>query len=307
MAYEVESIATPNVPVQTTPQMREERVVDPYKGVSRMPKSGQTNTSETTSVASTAEPVKAPEESLSLSPAAAALARKERAFHQEKLALKAKEAALEKERLELSEFKTMKERLQAKDYSAIEGMVPYDEYTNYHVNKLNGSSPEAQALQEMKSEIETLKKSQSDDVSKRFEAAVKERRTAVTGLVESDPQFSRIKRAKQEETVVQHILDTWEHDGLELTPEQAAKEVEEIIAEHAKKWSALAEDLPATPVTETEKAAELPPLKKGVVNTLTNNMSVTGEIKRPNRSFNGMTDTERYAEARRRAEEKLKG
>lgn len=307
MAFERESIAPNDSALTNQPQiqMREERVIDPYRQVARPPKVGQSGINNGTIPGAAAETATAPAaESVSLSPAAAALARKEQKFRQEQLALKAKETALEKERAEIAEFKALKSKLDAKDYAAIEGMVPYDEYTNYHVNKLNGSSPEAQKLTELEEKLTTLQKSQADDVSKRFEAAVNERRTAVKTLVESDVQFSSIKELKAEEAVVQHILDTWEKDSVDLTPEQAAKEVEEIILERAKKWSALSKITPkAEP--EADKKNELPPLKASV-KTLTNDMTAVGEIKRPQKSLHGMSDSERWAEARRRAEEKLK-
>ncbi len=307
MAYEREAIA-PNasaLPTQPQAQMREERTLEPYKHVARPHKIGQPDTSVGTQQGAAAETAAPAAESVSLSPAAAALARKEQKFRQEQTALKAKEAALEKERLEIAEFKALKARLDSKDYSAIEGMVPYDEYTNYHVNKLNGSSPEAQAVAELKTDLEGLKKAHQDDVTKRFEAAVSERRTAVKKLVETDEQFTSIKELKAEEAVVQHILDTWENDSVDLSPEQAAKEVEEIIVERAAKWAALSKVKPKIEPEAEKKSQELPPLKTGV-KTLTNNMAATGDIKRPTKSLYGMSDTERWAEARRRAEEKLK-
>lgn len=307
MAFEREAIAPSAnaVPSQQPMEMREERVINPYqsRGIAKI---GQSNIDSSGQRQSpTEEPVKAPDESVSLSPAAAALARKEQKFRQEHAALKAREAELEKEKLEIADLRAMKEKLAAKDYSAIEGMVPYDEYTSYQVNKLNGQSPEAKALDELRQDLEGLKKSQQDDVTKRFEAAVSERRTAVQKLVQTDSQFLGIKALKAEEAVVQHILDTWEHENVDLNPEQAAREVEEIIKEREQKWMEISKQRQPQTETADNAKAELPPLKSSV-NTLTNNMNATGEIKRPNRSFQGMSDQERYAEARRRAEEKLK-
>jgi hypothetical protein len=302
MGYTSEAIAPQGeAPVLQAPS-RPDRVVEPYRQRPG-PKVGQNAISETPAAAPAAEPTVQPTESVSLSPAAAALARKEAKFREAQAALKTKEAELEKERNDLAELKGLREKLNAKDYSAIEGMVPYDEYTNYHVNKLNGTSPEAKAIDEVKSEVERLKKVQADDIAKRFDAAVNERRTAVKRLVETDAKYSSIKELAAEEAVVQHILDTWEHDNIDLSPEQAALEVEEIILERAKKWSSLSKVRPSgEPVVE--KSVELPPLKSGV-KTLTNNMNATGEISRPKRSFQGMSDSERWAEARKRAEEKL--
>lgn len=309
MAFEREMIA-PNTSAQSSQpqaQMREERTIDPYKQVQRPIKIGQANTNVGAAQSAAAEePAAVPAESVSLSPAAAALARKEQKFRQEQASLKARETALEKERLEIAEFKALKAKLDSKDYSAIEGMVPYDEYTNYHVNKLNGSSAEAQKIAELEAKITDVDKRHQDDVAKRFEAAVNERRVAVKKLVSDDVQFSSIKELNAEEAVIQHILDTWENDNVDLSPEQAAKEVEEIIVERAGKWAALSKMKPKTEIAEADqKNLELPPLKASV-KTITNDMAPTGEIKRPQKSLHGMSDSERWAEARRRAEEKLK-
>ena len=281
--------------------MREDRVVDPYERAARANKSpiGQSDINSGSSAP--AEPG-IPAESVTLSPQMAALARKEQKFRQEQQKLKADSEAIAKERAEIAELKALKAKLDAKDYSGIEGQVDYEAYTNYLIEKQSGSSPEQQALKALAEKVELVEKSQKDDVSKRFEAAVNERRKAVVSLVETNEEYSSIKEMKAQETVVQHILDTWEHDNIDLSPEQAAKEVEEILVEKANKWASLTK-LKASGLQVDDKKS-LPPLKPAI-KTITNNMTAQGEIKRPVKSFHNMTDGERYAEARRRAEEKL--
>jgi hypothetical protein len=307
MAYEVENIgsniAGPNLPKET---MREERVVDHRAGDSRIKaaqaavqaKSGQSNTVVN---ASSAETQNTPAESVTLSPAAAALARKEAKFRQQQQELKSKSDALEAERAEIAQLKGLKAKLANKDYSDLEGMVDYNEYTNYLIEKGSTSTPEQEEIKRLAAKLDSVEKSQKDDVSKRFDAAVNERRTAIKQLVTSDVAYSTIKELGAEETVVQHILDTWEHDSVDLTVEQAAKEVEDLLVEKATKWS----NLSKIKTQGVQEKKELPPLKSGV-KTLTNNMAPTGEIKRPMKSFDGMSDSDRYKEAYRRAQEKLK-
>lgn len=310
MAYEVEAIA-PNPssqPVQPSQVLKESRELDPYRSnprvtVGQTDKGVQPSVQPSTSVDTKSE-VK-PEESaptVTLAPAAAALARKEQKFRQQEQALKEKELALEAERAEIAELKALKAKLAAKDYSDVEKLVKYDEYTNFLIDRESATNPEQQALKKLETELEAVKKAQKDDVDKRFEAAVNERRKAVTDLVASKEEYSSIKELKAEEHVVQHILDTWEHDSIELSPEQAAKEVEELLLERAAKWANLSKVKGQT-VKPLEEKATLPPLKP-TIKTLTNNMT-TSEIKRSVKSFSGMSDAERYAEARRRAEEKI--
>lgn len=307
MSYERSPIADSNsaIPTAAPIQMREEREIDPYASAARALKAAatppigqQTINSET--VNATEAPV-VPAESVTLSPQMAALARKEQKFRQSEQALKAKEVALEAERAEIAELKAFKAKLAAKDFSGIESQVPYDDYTKYLIEKSEKLTPEQETLRALQAKVDGVEKAHKDDISKRFEAAVNERRKAVTELVETKPEFASIKKAKAHEAVVQHILDTWEHDNIDLSPEEAAKEVAQELKERANSWKAILDE--EAPPAGGQK--QLPPLKPGL-KTLTNNMAATGEIKRPVKSFQNMTDVERYAEARRRAEEKLK-
>ena len=209
---------------------------------------------------------------------------------------------MEAERKEIADLKAIKAKLASKDFSGIESLVDYNDYTNYLIEKDSKSTPEQDEIKKLASKLDSMEKAQQDDVSKRFDAAVNERRTAIKALVGSDTTYSTIKELKAEEAVVQHILDTWEHDNIDLSVEQASKEVEDLLVEKATKWASLSK----VKTQASQEKKELPPLKSNV-KTLTNNMAPTGEIKRPQKSFEGMSEQDRYKEAYRRAQEKLKG
>lgn len=316
MSYERSLISdTPtSLPSVPAPQMREERVIEPFRSSSvRLTKAmetvasnqnGQNAQSSGETLAKVTEEQVTPAETVTLSPQMAALARKEQRFRQNELSLKAREADLATQLKEVADLKALKARLAAKDYSGVESQIPYDEYTQYLVEKMNQTSPEAQALKELAAKVDGVEAKIKDDVSKRFEAAVQERRRAVKDLVLNKPEFIAIKKAKAEEAVVQHILDTWEHDNIDLSPEDAAREVSKELLARASQWKSLLEEEQEQPNQGDEKR-NLPPLKPAI-KTLTNNMLATGEIKRPIKPLHLMTDQERYVEARRRAEEKLK-
>lgn len=310
MSYEKSLISesTSALPQSNPLIMREDREIDPYRASKAHSKtmeaaeSGQTTVNE--SEIKPVETTDKPPEAVTLSPQMAVLARKEQQFRRSQQELRAKEQALEAERAEIADLKALKAKLASKDYSGIEDLVKYDDYTNYLIEKESNLSPEQQALKKLEAKLETLESSQKEDVTKRFEAAVSERRKAVTQLVETSEEFSAIKELKMQEAVVQHILDTWEHDNVDLSPEEAAKEVEQELIDRAGKWSALTKLKPkAEPLLDEKK--QLPPLKPGI-KTLTNNMAATGEIKRAVKPLHLLSEAERYAEARRRAEEKLK-
>jgi hypothetical protein len=291
MSYEKEAVAPATTPTQSNAIMREDRLVDPHRLVPK------TTVPQTTSGQSTISETK----EVTLSPKVSELARKEQKYRQQEQDLKTREAALTEKAAKIARFEAMETQLKAKDYSGLEGVVDYNEYTNYLIEKQRGLDPNQEAVKKLTQEVEDVKKAQIADIEKRYEAAVSERRKAVVALVSTDTNYASIKELKAEEAVVQHILDTWEHDNIDLSPEQAAKEVEEVLIEKAKKWSSLSK---LAAVAATEEPAGKKPLP--AAKTITNNMTVSGEVTRPNKSFAGMSDGERYAEARRRAEAKLK-
>lgn len=307
MSYETEAVATSAsaLPNQSAPTMREERVVSPYGPAgpkSLTPLASTESVGQSDKVTGTVpEDTRPTEDTVKLSPQVAALARKEQRFRQQQQELEKERASIAAEKTELAQLRGMKEKLAAKDFSALDGLVDYNEYSQSQIDKLNGVDPTQEAIKKLEGKITDLEKSTQDNVTKQFEAAVNERRIATKALVDASPEFSRIKKAGAQEAVVQHILDTWEHDSEELSVEQAAKEVNEILLEKAKKWAAILEEDKEAPVEGEKK--QLPPMKQGL-KTLTNQVTA-GEIKRPAKSYQHMNDSERWAEARKRAEEKL--
>ena len=305
MAYEREAVSesASAIPSQASIPTREVRVIDPYSHSSRLAAvmakreaaAGQTTTSGSSAVAETTPPAA----TVTLSPQVAALARKEQRFRQQEQALKAREEATDAKLAKIARLEAMEAKLAQKDYSGLDELVDYNEYSQYQINKLNGTDPNQEAIKALEAKIDKMTKSQEESTSKLFEAAVNDRRIAVNKLVETSQEFSGIKKLKAQEHVVQHILDTWEHDNIELSVEEAAKEVNSELLERAKRAAALLQ--PDAPAVDTKK--QLPPLKQGL-KTITNQVT-TGEVTEPRKSLRFMSDSERWAEARRRAEAKL--
>lgn len=312
MSYEREAMpdsVNVNPAAQAAPIMREERTLNPYqpRPTSRgtppptyptpPPPVGQADTTKETAALPTEEQVR-------LSPQVAALARREQKFRQEQAALAKEKAQMDAERAEIAQLKAMKEKLAAKDYSALDGLVDYNEYSQHAVNRLNGTDPVQEEIKKLNGKLSEFEKQAQENVTRQFEAAVQERRNAALDLVNKGDSFPSIKKANAHEAVVQHIMDTWEHDSKELSVEQAAKEVEEILLERARQWASLLEEKKAE-TTTTPTAGEkkqLPPLKPAL-KTLTNQVTA-GDFGRP-RPLHMLSDNERWAEARRRAEAKL--
>jgi hypothetical protein len=284
MSYEIEAMSTETQSSPAMPVMREERMVDPY--------------AVRPSLKAVPAPEKAPEETVRLSPQLAALARREQKFRQQQAQLENQRKTIAAEQEELAQLRSMREKLAAKDYSALEGLIDYNDYSQYQVNKINGSDPLREELAALNGKISELEQTTQSTVEQGYENALNERRVAVRELVNQE-NFPTIAKAGAQEYVIQHIRDTWEEDGEELSIEQATREVEEALLESAQK----AEKWASSILRKEEEKKPLPQLKPSL-KTLTNQVT-TSEAKRPYRSFQGMSDTERLAEARRRAEEKL--
>lgn len=307
MSYEKEAVVTPSAaPSPTSPIMKEERVVESYSNPNRVEeararvvdKSDQPNISKGSADTQPAE------DTVKLSPQIAALARKEQKFRQREQQQKQKEEEFKAKTERLSKYESLEDKLAKDDYSDVENIVNYDKYTNYLLNKDSNLTPEQIALKKLENEVEGMKKNNVENVNKQFEAAVQFRRNAVVQLVDSNKEFNTLKKAgpKAAEAVVQHILDTWENDEVDLSPEQAAKEVQATIVAKARKWADIlnGDTLESSPGNKKQ----LPPLKSGT-KTITNNMTTQGEVKRTLKSFQNMTESERYEEARKRAEERI--
>lgn len=319
MAYEVEPIAPLTTPVdgslRDSGKMREERVLEPYRKpaskAAAAPNPVQQDNTVPPKDPVAAEPAQTAE-SVALSPGMAALVRKEQRVRQQEAQLKAQQKALEAERAEIAELKALKTQLEAKDFSGIEKLVPYEDYTNHLIGKQTPESPEAKQIAELKAQIDKIAGTQQQSLEERMKEAVRNTTEAVKSVVESSADYAKVKDIKFHDgekelsfsdAVTQHILDSWDEDEIELSPEQAAKEVKAILIDRAKSLSAIAEPAaPVIPPTQDPKTAQ----PKPAGTTLTNSMAAAGEGTRPNRPFHGMSDSERWAEARRRAEAKLK-
>lgn len=300
MAYEVEALVESPAPQSPRAEIafKEERVLSPYQSTARSPMNAP-SVGQSDIARESLEETRAPEETVRLSPQMALIAKREQKFRLQQQEFEKKRSLLAQKEAEIAQFVQMKQKLEAKDYSALDGLVEYDEYSQYKLNRLNGTDPTQEELRKLSAKTNELEKSMQDNVTKQFEAAVDERRTAARELVESTPDYPKIKKAKAHEVVVQHILDTWENDNQELSIKQAAKEVEEILSERAKQWASLIEE-----EKPLEEKKNLPPLKQGL-KTLTNQV-IAREGNRPApKSLYHMSDSERWAEARRRAEEKM--
>lgn len=234
-----------------------------------------------------------PEESVKLSPQLSALARKEQAFRQREQALAQREKDLEAKLAEAEQYGQLKTKMASKDYSEAEKLgLNYEEYVQYKLKQSEGEDPNAAKFKSIEEELKAMKKGQEEKANQEYEETVSEYRKEIASLIASNPDFSSVKELKREDAVLQLILDSWEEDGEELSVEQAAKDIEDFLIDQGKKFS----NLPKLKPVEEER--KLPPPKPSV-KTLTNQMQPTANSQ-PQKSLQHLSESERYAEARRR-------
>ena len=174
--------------------------------------------------ADTAEAAPAAEETVQLSPKISALARKEQAMRRKEAELRQRERQLEARLADGDKFKTLKEKLAAKDYSAAEELgLSHEEYTQHLLKKQELEDPATARYQKLEEEIAAMKAAQADSAVKEYQANQALWKAEISKVVAASDDFSSIRELKAEEIVLQHINDSFEEDGIELSAEEAAK------------------------------------------------------------------------------------
>lgn len=189
----------------------------------------------------------------------AQLARQERQMRakaqQQETALKAREQALAAREAELTtkdaQYKSgyiPKETLKNNPLQALlEAEVSYDELTQHILNNSNPLDPRVQTmLSKQEAQIAKLEATLAERDSQaksseqsQYDAAVKQIRTDATALVKNDPNYEAIRAKNAVKDVVELIEKTYNEDGVLLTVEEAADEVENYLLEEAVKLSQL--------------------------------------------------------------------
>lgn len=252
----------------------------------------QENTSE-----QAIEPAVQQEESVTLSPKISALARKEQAQRKREQDFLQREKSFEAKLADAEKYSQLKAKLAAKDYSAADELgMTYDEYTQYLVDKQAAVNPEEQRYRKVEEEISSLKKAQEEQTAKEYQANQSLWKQEIAKVVSENDEFSTIKELKMESAVLQHVNDSFDEDGIELTAEQAAKEIEDALVARAEKFASVPKIKNRN--LETPKVLGAP---KPSPKTITQSMTVTSE-KPSSKPFHLMSESEQIAEAYRRVQ-----
>jgi hypothetical protein len=278
---------------------------------------GQSDSNETPASVESSEPKAATEAKSEsedpeqpLSKQYAIIARKEKAIRAKMQELKAKEAELAgreqslrsqpQAQLDESKFIAL-EKLQGDPIATLlRAGITYDQITQMVMNQPQIDPATKVMIEEMKAEIKALKGEQEssnkkyvDQQQQAYQQAVKQIRLEANQLVNSDPAYETIKETGSVSDVVELIEETFKADGILLSVEEAAREVEEYLVEQAAKLAKLKkiQQRLAPPKQEAPKSQEPKQQpQQAQMKTLTNAVGSTRQLSAKERAilaFNG--------------------
>lgn len=237
------------------------------------------------------------EESVTLSPKVSAIARKEQALRAKEKMLAEQEKSQAEKLANAEKYEQLKAKLAAKDYSAAEELgLTYEEYVKHELNKEASKDPAQERVKKVEEELAALKKAQEESVVKEYQANQALWKEEIVKVVAESQDFPTIKKAGKEDLVLQHINDSFEEDNIELTVEEAAKDIEDALKEKAKEWAALLDN---ENKVQEPKVLGAPKTK---VSTITQNMTTTPKTAVTSKPFHLMSESEQITEAIRRVQ-----
>ncbi|CAM6005207.1 unnamed protein product [Sphagnum balticum] len=236
----------------------------------------------------------------------AVLARKEKALRakaqQQEQALKAREAALAakeaeitaKAQADLSKY-IPKDRFQEDPLQALlDAGVTYEQLTERLLNQPQDTFTNSPAYKRMEAKIAELEgkttkvaKSYEEQQSQQYQQALQQITNETKNLITSDPiNYEAIAATGSVGDVVELIEKTFKEDGVLLSVEEAAKEVEEYLAEEATKLARLKKiQQRLAPKTPPQQSGTKPQPQQQTLKTLTNSVGTGGKLSARERAL----------------------
>ncbi len=253
-----------------------------------------------------------PAEDPALSRQFAQLARQEKAlrakFQQQEQQFKAREEALKQREAALQTPQQVdqtkyisRDMLKNDALTALaEAGVSYEELTQQIISqqpkdpRLEATINKLQAkIDALEKQNETAQKSYEDQQTQAYQAAVKQIEEDVKKLVYTDPTFETIKASKATKDVVELITETYHKDGVLLSVEEAAQQVEDYLADQYTKFANLNKikqrmsqsSATKTPATPTQKPGQTTEKQPQPMKTLTNNTASSRQLSAKERAI----------------------
>jgi hypothetical protein len=190
-----------------------------------------------------AAPTPPTEQPEKLSPQFAALARKEKALRMEAQKLKSeREAWIAEQKNSKPDYADYipKNRLKTEAIDVLlENGLTLDQIAQMTLSYNERQDPRYASLQakiqELESKTNSFDSKFTEKEEKEREQAINQIRNEVKILIDSDEAFETIKTTGRAEAVVEHIKQTYDEDGVLLSVEEAAREVEDALIEETMK------------------------------------------------------------------------
>lgn len=269
---------------------------------------GQNTTSEDTSSqqVESKEETKPKEELLSQQ--YAVLARKEKAlrakvqaqdaaFKAQEAAIKAREDAIKAKDAEYQSNYIQKDQIAKDPFTTLQELgISYDQLTEMALNQQQADPATKLAIQKLEQRLEAqakaledAKRSVEDQQKSAYNQAVNQLKVEARQLINNDPSFETIKETGSIGDVVELIEQTFKSDGILLSVEDAAKEVEEYLVEEAMKLMKLKKiqqrmaPAPKQPEAAPKQSDAQP--KQNQMKTLTNSVSSSRQMSAKERAI----------------------
>lgn len=293
---------------KASPQAQQHPVQNPTKvapeEMSAITPTSQTDSNATPQTSATeVTPVNDP-----LSSQYAILAKKERAHRQrvqelqaQQNALKAEKDALAAKEVEYQSKYLPKDRITSDPLGVLQEMgVTYEQLTQLILNSPNTpqGNQESFELRQLRDEIKLLKSSQDqvkksieDQQTQNYQQALNQIRSEAEQLVSSDPTYEVARHEQAVPAIVKLIEKTFQQDGILMTVEEAAIEVENYLTEKAIKNANLGKiraKLQASQATSQKPVEQQSSNQQQSMKTLTNAVNASRPLSRRDRAIAAM-------------------
>lgn len=162
---------------------------------------------------------------------------------------------------------------------------PVDPRLQNTIRRLEGK------IAQMEQEAQESKRSYADNQTQAYNAAVKQIELDAKALVKNDPNFEAIRVTGSTKDVVQLITETYNKDGILLTVEEAAQQVEDYLVEEGAKIARIEKikkkiqaSAPQVSSKAAQTLAEQAVKKSQPMKTLTNNTSSMRQLSAKERA-----------------------
>lgn len=172
----------------------------------------------------------------------------EQAIRAKETALAEREAAIKAQEGKYSQGYIQQDSLKNDPLRALlEAGVSYEDLTERLLSQSNPLDPRVEAsiskleakIQALTQQNEELRSNSKTAEESQYQAAVKQIHADVKRLVYTDPNYEGVKATNSVADVVELIERTYKEDGILLSAEEAAQEIEDYIIEEADKLSQL--------------------------------------------------------------------